>query len=155
MSGKRLGFFGSPRWRANRLNAKTLYGFDLPIHHFRFFSKPHTTHGCFAGLSRAIAHGCLRGPHAGHYSRALARAIRGPFVSLSISEARTGNGGCPVSFCANPYNKALEPNLPPRISIYLVNVWQEAWVLRLATEASKSAQRQSVIRPRFSFARAK
>jgi hypothetical protein len=99
---QRLGFFGSPRRRANRLNGKTLYGFDLPIHHFRFFSKPHTTHGCFAGLSRAtthgqgcrtfltgvcagrtraIAHGCWRGPFAGRSSASRflkpARAVAG------------------------------------------------------------------------------
>jgi hypothetical protein len=51
-----------------------------------------------------------------------------------------------VSFIAHPYNKALEPNLPPRAPIDLVNIWQSAWVLRLTAVAGKSAQRQTVRR---------
>jgi RimJ/RimL family protein N-acetyltransferase len=37
---------------------------------------------------------------------------------------------------------ALEPDLPPRAPIDLVNIWQSAWVLRLTAVAGKSAQRQ-------------
>jgi TonB family protein len=43
-----------------------------------------------------------------------------------------------------PPNTALEPNLPPRAPIDLVNIWQLVWVLRLTTVAGKSAQRQNV-----------
>jgi hypothetical protein len=41
---------------------------------------------------------------------------------------------------------ALEPNLPPRAPIDLGTIWHSSWVLRLASVAGKSAQRQNVIR---------
>ena len=93
----RLGFFGSPRRRANRLNAKPLYGHDL----LNFAVLSSVNPSLLTGVSRAALGSGLTGAGAGH-----SRAIPG---GLPFPATLTGTVGAVLLFARVRITRCCRP----------------------------------------------